>query len=103
MITGDDVFAWLGTPAPSVEARASMDIVVAAVTANIDRNHDAPIDPASIADWDLACVMQSARIWKRKSSPEGVIASDEFGVIRVTRIDADVAQMLDPFRQFNIA
>jgi hypothetical protein len=41
--------------------------------------------------------MQCARIWKRKQSPEGIIANDQFGTVRVTRIDADIADMLVDF------
>jgi hypothetical protein len=97
-ITANDVFAWMGTPAPSDAALDSMAGVVDAVYSNLAKTHTAP-DPAD-ADYTLAVTMQCARLWKRKSSPEGVIANSEFGAIRVTRFDSDIERMLDPFATF---
>jgi hypothetical protein len=37
-----------------------------------------------------ACLIQAQRLYKRKDSPEGVIGSAEWGVVRVARIDPDV-------------
>jgi len=43
-----------------------------------------------------ACLIQCARIFKRKDSPEGVSGFDQFGVIRVSgRLDPDVAANLN--------
>lgn len=43
-----------------------------------------------------ACLVQCARIFKRKDSPEGVSGFDQFGVIRVSgRPDPDVAANLN--------
>jgi hypothetical protein len=97
-ITANDVFAWMGTPAPSDAALQSMAGVVDAVYANLSKTHTAP-DPAD-SDYTLAVTMMCARLWKRKSSPEGVIANSEFGAIRVTRFDSDIERMLDPFANF---
>lgn len=44
-----------------------------------------------------ACLIQVARIFKRRDAPEGVMGFDQFGGIRVSgRPDPDVMQMLDP-------
>jgi hypothetical protein len=66
--------------------------------ANIARTHTAP--DFEEPDYDLGITMQCARVWKRKSSPEGVIANSEFGAIRVTRLDPDIERVLDPFANF---
>jgi len=100
-VVADDVFKWMGTPSTTPAAIESMTKVVDAVYANVARTHTMPVvDADPNADWDLAITMQSARLWKRKSSPEGVIANSEFGAIRVTRLDPDIERMLDPFASF---
>lgn len=46
-----------------------------------------------------ACLMQSARIFRRRLTPEGFSAGEAFGAIRVSsRMDPDVAMLLTPFR-----
>jgi hypothetical protein len=98
MVDAASVFAWMGTTNPTAAALDSMAIVVDAVTANVAKTHTAP--DFDEPDYDLAVTMQCARIWKRKSSPEGVIANSEFGAIRITRFDSDIERMLDPFANF---
>lgn len=94
LITPDDVFDWMSTP--GIRNHDSMQRVVNAVIARISRGWTPPaVQPND--DWILAHIMQAARIWKRKASPEGVIDSGEFGPIRVTRIDADIADLLSDF------
>jgi hypothetical protein len=97
MVDAEAVFAWMGTPATSVTPAAleSMTKVVDAVVSNAAKTHTEPDfdDP----DYDLAITMQCARLWKRKSSPEGVISNSEFGAIRVTRFDSDIERLLDPY------
>lgn len=96
LIVPADVFEWMGTPSVDEEQTVLMQKVVSAVIARISRGWEAPtFEPDD--DWVLAHIMQSARIWKRKSSPEGIIDNSEFGAIRVTRIDADIADMLVDF------
>lgn len=48
-----------------------------------------------------AALVQAARLWKRKDSPEGVVGGfDQFGAVRVgTRVDPDVEQLLGPYRR----
>lgn len=47
-----------------------------------------------------ACLIQAARLFKRKHSPEGVTGwQSDFGPIRVSvRSDPDVMQLLEPYR-----
>lgn len=46
-----------------------------------------------------ATLMVAARLWKRRSSPTGVEGFGDFGIIRPTRTDSDVAAMLAPYRR----
>lgn len=102
LITPADVFEWMdgskNIAAISDDNIALMQKVVSAVIARISRGWEAPTSLPD-DDWKLAHVMQSARIWKRKSSPEGVIDNSAFGAIRVTRIDADIADFLNDFKK----
>jgi hypothetical protein len=53
--------------------------------------------PAVPEEIVAACMIQSARLYKRKDSPEGVLGSAEWGVARLTRIDPDVAASIQHF------
>ncbi|WP_432247709.1 phage gp6-like head-tail connector protein [Streptomyces sanyensis] len=44
-----------------------------------------------------ATLIQAARLFKRKDSPEGVTGSAEWGVVRVSRIDPDVQALIKHF------
>lgn len=46
-----------------------------------------------------ACLLQTARLFKRAESPLGVAGFGEFGVVRVSRLDPDVSEMLAPYRR----
>jgi len=50
--------------------------------------------PAVPVQVEQACLLQAGRLYKRKDSPEGVLGSAEWGVVRVSRIDPDVADLL---------
>lgn len=53
----------------------------------------APAQPAVVGE---AALIQTIRLYKRKDSPEGVLGSAEWGgAIRMSRIDPDVAAMLE--------
>lgn len=45
---------------------------------------------------EQANLLLAARLWKRKDSPEGVIGSAEWGVLRLSRADPDVVTLLGP-------
>jgi hypothetical protein len=47
-----------------------------------------------------AVLIQAARIFKRKDSPEGIIGSAEWGTVRLSRVDPDVESMLSPYRRY---
>lgn len=53
-----------------------------------------PSVPASVTK---AAALLASRLHRRKDSPEGVVGSADFGLIRVTRSDPDVATLLAPY------
>lgn len=51
-----------------------------------------------------ACVIQSSRIYKRLDSPLGIAGFGDLGVMRVSsRLDPDVAQLVDPYKRVRFA
>jgi hypothetical protein len=46
-----------------------------------------------------ACVILSSRYFKRLDSPLGVLGVNDMGVVRVGRVDPDIAQLLRPFKK----
>lgn len=50
-----------------------------------------PAIPPAIVE---ATLLQAARLYRRKDSPEGVVGSAEWGAIRVSRLDPDVAELV---------
>lgn len=59
-----------------------------------------PSVPDAIAE---AAKLQAMRLYRRKDSPEGVMASAEWGAVRVTRIDPDVEALIRPYMTAPIA
>ncbi|KIF69240.1 hypothetical protein HY68_12625 [Streptomyces sp. AcH 505] len=53
-----------------------------------------PAVPDDVAE---AALIQAARLYKRKDSPEGVTGSAEWGVVRLSRRDPDVWALIEPF------
>lgn len=52
----------------------------------------------------MACIIQSARIFKRPDSALGVAGFGDMGVMRVSsRLDSDVAQLVEPYRKVRFA
>ena len=50
-----------------------------------------PILPPEVS---RATLIQAARLWKRQDSPEGVLGSSEWGVVRTSKVDPDVRELL---------
>ncbi|MGW0537812.1 phage gp6-like head-tail connector protein [Streptomyces sp. NPDC003032] len=50
--------------------------------------------PDDIAE---AALIQAARLYKRKDSPEGITGSADWGVVRLSRRDPDVWGLIEPF------
>lgn len=53
-----------------------------------------PAVPDDVAE---AAMIQAARLYRRKDSPEGVMGSAEWGVVRLSRRDPDVWNLIEPY------
>jgi hypothetical protein len=53
--------------------------------------------PAVPEDITQATLLQAARLYRRKDSPEGVTGSAEWGVVRLSRRDPDVWALIEHF------
>lgn len=51
--------------------------------------------PAISSDVEQATLIQASRLAKRKDSPEGILGSAEWGVVRLTRRDPDVFGLIE--------
>jgi hypothetical protein len=50
-----------------------------------------------------ACLIQASRLMKRHDSPLGVAGFGDLGVVRVSsRVDPDVAQLIDSYRKLRV-
>jgi len=49
-----------------------------------------------------ACLIQAARLFKRKDAPFGVLGTPELGVVRLPKLDMDVRQLLAPFVRYEV-
>ncbi|WP_329187042.1 phage gp6-like head-tail connector protein [Actinacidiphila glaucinigra] len=53
--------------------------------------------PAVPDDITEAALIQAARLYRRKDSPEGVMGNAEWGVVRLSRRDPDVWNLIEPY------
>ena len=49
-----------------------------------------------------ACVLQSARYYKRSDSPMGVAGFDAMGVVRLSNVDPDIYTLLEPYKKIRM-
>ena len=92
--TAGDVEKWLGVTVGSLDA-GTLTRIIAAVTDHAEQ-HYTEADVAADR-WDQALIMQSARLYQRKRSPDGLAAgNDDTGPVRVLAFDADVQRLLSP-------
>lgn len=98
--TAAAVAAWGRFSVPTdTDELAALTRVAAAVDEYLSREYlidDPPTDAQQ-----QAAVMQAARLWRRRDTPEGVATFDEFGAIRVASTDPDVRALL--VRRINLA
>jgi len=50
-----------------------------------------------------ATIMSATRLYKRYDSPLGVLGFGDLGVVRISRIDPDIASLLMPYRRIRFA
>jgi hypothetical protein len=60
----------------------------------VTARHGWPAVPPDITE---AALLLASRLYKRKNSPEGILGSAEWGVVRLSRRDPDVWNLLEPF------
>lgn len=93
-VTAADVAAWGKFPVPTGTDLTLLEGVVAAVADHLDTYYQLS-DPPTPSQ-QLAVLMQCARLWRRRDTPDGIVAFDELGAIRVSRMDPDVVELLQP-------
>lgn len=50
-----------------------------------------------------ATIMSATRLYKRYDSPLGVLGFGDLGVVRISRLDPDIASLLAPYRRIRFA
>lgn len=50
-----------------------------------------------------ATIMSATRLYKRYDSPLGVLGFGDLGVVRISRLDPDIASLLAPYRRIRVA
>ena len=95
-ITSDELRAWSGIIASDPATDAAIDEAVNTANSLIVRRC-----VSFIGEWPsevhTAALIQAARIYKRRGSPEGVANFGDFGPVIVSRIDPDIEANLSPY------
>jgi hypothetical protein len=99
-VTATDVAGWSGVQMHELTTveQDRLEATLAAVTAHVEHHCLPALELARGADFDQAVIMQTARLWKRRGSPEGVAGFGDLGTVYVTRLDHDVARLLEPYK-----
>lgn len=95
-VTAEDAAEWAKVVD---DDRELFDRVFAAVVGRITSVYALPAAPTDeqTADWDMAILLASARLWKRRLTPEGLIDTPLGGVIRIGGFDRDEQALLAQF------
>ena len=93
-VATSDVIAWGKLPTLVGDDLALLQRVLDSVVEHISAKYQVS-DPLTDAQ-EMAVILQASRLWRRRDTPEGVIAFDELGAVRLSRLDGDVAEMLTP-------
>lgn len=100
VISGRTVTTNAGADGTPVATRLYSDGAWTGDTVSITARFGWPYIPDEIAQ---ATLLMASKLFKRKDSPEGVIASTEWGAIRVGRVDPDVQMLIGPYMIFGVA
>lgn len=72
--------------------------------------HEALVRVTGVFGWDSvptairqATIMSAGRLYKRYDSPLGVLGFGDLGVVRVSRLDPDIAALVQPYRRIQFA
>jgi hypothetical protein len=95
VITTAELREWSHITATDSETTAMLDECVAATNALIARRCVAlTVWPSEV---HTAALMQAARLYKRRGSPEGISGIADIGPIRIGAFDSDVEYQLSPY------
>lgn len=94
VVSGYTVTTDLGADDQPVITRLYSDAVWPVDTVSITARWGWPAVPDAIKQ---ATLLQAARLFKRKDSPEGMTGSAEWGAVRVSRVDPDVQALIEPY------
>lgn len=93
-----------GIPSPTTHIRAVNDYWFPTAGGEATVQVTGTFGWAAIPDAvEQACILQSARYFKRADSPMGVAGFDAMGVVRLSRIDPDIATLLEPYCRVRMA
>ena len=99
-----------GLVTPSTRIRAIGDYVFPTWIAQNVNHYEATVQVNGTWGWsavptavEQAALLLTLRQYRRYESPLGVAGFDAMGVVRVSRIDPDVAKLLMPFRKVRMA
>jgi len=72
--------------------------------------HEALVRVTGVFGWDSvpiaikqATIMSAGRLFKRYDSPLGVLGFGDLGVVRISRLDPDIASLVQPYRRIQFA
>ena len=97
-VNATDVAQWGAFTTPEGDDLDALNLVIGSVEEHVKRFYVTADGYEETVT--LAVVMQSSRLWKRRQSIDGVAAISDFGPIRVTRMDHDIAMLLEPLWAF---
>jgi hypothetical protein len=101
-ISSDELRAWSSIVASDPGTDAALDEAVNTANSLIVRRC---VD--FVGEWPsevhTATLIQAARIYKRRGSPEGVASFGDFGPVAVSRLDPDIEADLSPFLKVTFA
>lgn len=93
-VTASDVAAWARFALPTGTELTLLESVVSAATERLARDYY--LDDPTTSAQDQAILLVSARLWKRRDTPEG---RDAFGgdiAVNISPEDADAVALLMP-------
>ena len=100
LITAATCAQWGKFPIPTdPDELALLERVVAAVVEHITTHY--MIDDPATDTQEQAMLLQVSRLWRRRDNPDGMVAFEDLGAMRLSRVDPDVKVMLS--EQVNFA
>jgi len=100
--TVDDLRTYIGLPEASFgsDTLSNLEEALDASLELVESRVNLPVG-ATASDYPspvrMAVLLTAHRLWKRRTSPEGVAGFGDLGAIRITAVDADVEQLLSPY------